>query len=42
MLDGAAEVDTRNYGLPIIKVMAFRKVDPLIRISFHLLGETKD
>ena len=39
--DGEAVVDTSAYGLPIIKMMGFLKVDPLVHIQFHLVGETK-
>lgn len=37
-LDGEATVDTRRFGLPIIRVMAFLKVDPLVKVRFHLQG----
>jgi len=37
--DGEAVVDTQAYDLPIIKVMGFLKVDPLVKIQFHLEGE---
>ena len=39
--DGEAVVDSSAYGLPIIKMMGFLKVDPLVHIQFHLVGETK-
>ena len=38
VIDGSATLDTQTFGLPIIKVMAFLKVDPSIHVSFHLQG----
>lgn len=37
-VDGDAAVDTREYGLPIIRMMGFLKVDPLVHVRFHLQG----
>ena len=38
-IDGEAVLDTRDFGLPIIKVFALLKVDPLVKVSFHLQGQ---
>ena len=35
-VDGSAKLDTRDYGLPIIRVALFLKVDPVVVIHFHL------
>lgn len=35
---GDATVDTREFGLPIIRMMAVLKVDPLVHVKFHLQG----
>ncbi len=37
-VDGEAVVDTREFGLPIIRMMGLLKVDPLVRVRFHLQG----
>lgn len=37
-IDGQVAIDTRDYGLPIIRVMAFLKVDPVVTVHFHLQG----
>ena len=37
-IDGEADLDTRDFGLPIIRMFALLKVDPLVKISFHLQG----
>jgi polyisoprenoid-binding protein YceI len=37
-IDGEAVVDTREFSLPIIRMMGLLKVDPLVRIRFHLQG----
>lgn len=37
-IDGEAVVDTREFGLPIIRMLGLLKVDPLVRIRFHLQG----
>lgn len=39
-IDGEAVVDTREFGLPIIRMMGLLKVDPLVRVRFHLQGKT--
>ncbi|MFM1851829.1 MAG: hypothetical protein RIS54_1513 [Verrucomicrobiota bacterium] len=38
-IDGEAVIDTRDYGLPVIRMMALLKVDPLVRVRFHLQAE---
>jgi len=37
-IEGEAVVDTREFGLPIIRMMGVLKVDPLVRVRFHLQG----
>lgn len=37
-IDGEAVVDTREFGLPIIRMLGLLKVDPLVRVRFHLQG----
>ena len=37
-IDGEATLSTPSYGLPIIRVMAFLKVDPVVKVAFHLQG----
>jgi len=37
-VDGEAVIDTRDFGLPIIRMFAVLKVDPLVKVSFHLQG----
>ena len=37
-IDGQVEIDTRNFDLPIIRVMGVLKVDPLVTVRFHLQG----
>lgn len=34
-IDGEAPIDTRDYGLPVIKVMLMLKVDPVVHVKFH-------
>lgn len=38
-IDGEAVIDTRDYGLPVIRMMGFLKVDPLVKVRFHLQAE---
>lgn len=38
-VDGEAVVDTRDFGLPVIRMMGLLKVDPLVRVRFHLQGK---
>ncbi len=35
-IDGEATIDTRDFGLPIIKKLLVLKVDPVLRLHFHL------
>lgn len=37
-IDGEAVLDTREFGLPVIRVFGLLKVDPLVKVSFHLQG----
>jgi polyisoprenoid-binding protein YceI len=38
-IDGEARVDTRDFGLPIIRMMLVLKVDPVVKVRFHLTGQ---
>lgn len=40
-IDGEAVVDTREFDLPVIRMMGLLKVDPLVRVRFHLQGKTE-
>jgi polyisoprenoid-binding protein YceI len=40
-IDGDATVDTREFGLPIIRMMGVLKVDPLVHVRFHLQGHVE-
>ena len=35
-IDGDASIDTRGFGLPVIRMLAVLKVDPLVHVKFHL------
>ncbi len=37
-IDGEAALDTREFGLPVIRMFGLLKVDPLVKVSFHLQG----
>jgi polyisoprenoid-binding protein YceI len=37
-IDGDAAIDTRDYGLPKIRMMGLLTVDPLVHVRFHLQG----
>ena len=37
-IDGAALLDTRQYGLPIIRMLWVLTVDPVVRVHFRLQG----
>lgn len=37
-VDGDATIDTREHGLPIVRMMGVLKVDPLVHVRFHLQG----
>lgn len=36
LIDGDASIDTREFGLPIIRMLGLLKVDPLVHVRFHL------
>ena len=38
-VDGDVVIDTRDYGLPIIKKFLLLKVDPVVSVHFHLQGK---
>jgi polyisoprenoid-binding protein YceI len=38
VIDGDAPVDTRDFGLPVIRMLAVLKVDPIVQVRFHLQG----
>ena len=40
-IDGEAPLDTRNFGLPVIRKFGVLKVEPLIKVRFHLQGTVK-
>jgi polyisoprenoid-binding protein YceI len=37
-IDGDATLDTRDFGLPVIKKFLFLKVDPEVHVRFHIQG----
>jgi len=37
-IDGELPVDTRDYGLPVIRKFAVLKVNPVLQVKFHLEG----
>lgn len=37
-IDGEATLDTREFGLPVFRAFALLKVDPLVRVRFHVQG----
>ena len=37
-IDGQVSLDTRDYGLPVIRMMAVLRVDPVVVVRFHLQG----
>lgn len=39
-VDGEAAVDTRDFGLPVIRMMGVLKVEPVVRVRFHFQGRT--
>ena len=39
-IDGDAAVDTRDFGLPIIRMFRVLKVNPLVHVRFHVEGDT--
>ncbi len=34
-IDGDAALDTREFGLPVIRMLALLKVDPIVHVLFH-------
>lgn len=40
-VDGEVPIDTRDFGLPIIRKFMLLKVDPVVTVRFHLQGSTK-
>jgi polyisoprenoid-binding protein YceI len=40
-IDGEAPLDTRDFDLPIIRKFGLLKVDPLVKVRFHLQGTIK-
>lgn len=38
-IDGEAVVDTRTFDLPVIRKFGLLKVDPLVKVRFHLQGK---
>jgi polyisoprenoid-binding protein YceI len=38
-MDGEVAIDTRDYGLPVIKKYLILKVDPIVSVHFHLAGK---
>jgi len=40
-VDGEASVDSRDFGLPIIRKFAVLKVDPVVKVKFHLQAAEK-
>ena len=41
-LDGEAAVDTRDFNLPVIRMFVILKVDPVVRVRFHLQGSVPE
>lgn len=41
-IDGEATIDTRDFDLPVIRMMGLLKVDPLVKVHFHLQGRVAD
>jgi polyisoprenoid-binding protein YceI len=37
-IDGEAAIDTREFGLPAIRVFALLRVNPVVHVRFHLQG----
>jgi polyisoprenoid-binding protein YceI len=37
-IDGEAEIDTREFGLPVLTKFMVFKVDPLVKVKFHLVA----
>ncbi len=41
IIDGEATLDTREFGLPVIRMLAVLKVDPQVKVRFHLVGKVE-
>lgn len=41
-IDGEAVVDTREFDLPVIRLLGLLKVDPLVHVRFHLQGRKQE
>jgi polyisoprenoid-binding protein YceI len=41
-IDGDAAIDTREFGLPKIRMLALLTVDPVVHVRFHLQGTRGD
>jgi polyisoprenoid-binding protein YceI len=41
IIDGEATLDTREFGLPVIRMLAVLKVDPRVKVRFHLVGKVQ-
>jgi polyisoprenoid-binding protein YceI len=41
-IDGEVTLDTREFGLPVYRMLALLKVDPLVRVRFHLQGRIEN
>lgn len=41
-IDGEAVVDTREFDLPVIRMLGLLKVDPLVHVRFHLQGRKQE
>jgi polyisoprenoid-binding protein YceI len=37
-IDGVAALDTQDFGLPVIRKFGLLKVDPVVKVRFHLQG----
>jgi polyisoprenoid-binding protein YceI len=42
VMDGDVTIDTRDYGLPVIKKFFILMVDPILNLHFHLQGKLAD
>jgi polyisoprenoid-binding protein YceI len=42
VMDGDVTIDTRDYGLPVIKKYFILMVDPILNLHFHLQGKLAD
>lgn len=37
-VDGDAAIDTREFGLPVIRLLGLLKVEPIVHVKFHFQG----